>query len=165
MAQMSDDAKRAALGNVDFFKGCTARELDDITHMSEERNYAPGEELCHESAFERLVFVIIDGEATVTLRSEEIGVAGAGDVVGELAMLGDGRRSALGGTRDPSWGGCDGRVPIRRAGLGTVAEPEEQADSRSASACPHRASLSRTHADALTSAHASPAGFEPARTV
>ena len=101
MAQMSDGEKRAALGTIDFFKGCTDRELTDITHLSIERSYAPGEELCHEAAFERLVFVVLEGEATVTLRSEEVGVAGAGDVVGELAMLGDGRRTATLTARTP----------------------------------------------------------------
>ena len=94
MAAMSEDAKRAALAEIDFFKGCTDRELADISRLAVERDVPPGEELCHESAFEQLAFVVVGGEATVTVRGEDVGVAGPGDVVGELAMLGDGRRTA-----------------------------------------------------------------------
>jgi CRP-like cAMP-binding protein len=101
MAAMSDDAKRAALAEIDFFKGCTERELTDISRLAVERDVAPGEELCHESAFEQFAFVVLDGEATVTAHGEEVGVVGAGDVVGELAMLGDGRRTATLTARTP----------------------------------------------------------------
>lgn len=101
MPDMSNDDKLAALAKVDFFEGCTDRELTDISHLAEQRGFAPGDELCHESAFDRIVFVVVDGEATVTKRGEEVGVVGAGDVVGELAMLGDGRRTATLTARTP----------------------------------------------------------------
>jgi CRP/FNR family cyclic AMP-dependent transcriptional regulator len=101
MAGMDGDAKRAALAQIDFFKGLNERELNDLAHLSEERAYAPGEELCHESAFGLLVFAIVDGEAAVTRKGEEVGVASAGDVVGELAMLGDGHRTATLTARTP----------------------------------------------------------------
>jgi CRP-like cAMP-binding protein len=101
MAAMDDDTKRAALTRIDFFKGCTDRELADVARLAAERDFAPGDELCHEAAFERLVFVVVDGEATVSVRGENVGVAGPGDVVGELAMLGDGRRTATLTARTP----------------------------------------------------------------
>jgi len=101
MAQMNDDTKRAALTKIDFFKGCTERELADIARLAEEREFAPGDELCHESSFGQLVFVIVGGEATVTAHGEVVGEAGPGDVVGELAMLGSGRRTATLTARTP----------------------------------------------------------------
>jgi CRP-like cAMP-binding protein len=101
MPDMSEDDKRRALAEVDFFKGCTDRELTDIARLADERGFAPGDELCHESAFDRIVFVVVDGEATVTARGEEVGVVGSGDVVGELAMVGDGRRTATLTARTP----------------------------------------------------------------
>ena len=101
MPAMNDDTKRAALAEVDFFKGCTERELTDIAHLADERDFAPGDELCHELAFDRIVFVVVEGEATVTARGEEVGAVGPGDVVGELAMLGDGRRTATLTARTP----------------------------------------------------------------
>lgn len=94
MAALSDDEKRAALADIDFFEGCTERELTDIAKLAEERAFAPGDELCHETAFDQLVFVVLDGEATASLEGEGLGSIGPGEVVGELAMLGDGHRQA-----------------------------------------------------------------------
>jgi len=94
MAQMTDEAKRDALAEVDFFKGCSDRELADIAKLAEDQTFEVGAELCHESDFGRLVFVVLDGEADVTRGGEHVGVARPGDVVGELAMLGDGHRTA-----------------------------------------------------------------------
>ena len=101
MAPMTEEAKRAALAQVDFFKGCSERELADIAKLSEEQTFVAGDELCHESDFGRLVFVVLDGEADVTRSGERVGVAVAGDVVGELAMLGDGHRTATLTARTP----------------------------------------------------------------
>jgi CRP-like cAMP-binding protein len=94
MPGMSDDAKQAALAGVEFFQGLTPKELVDIARLAEERGYAVGEELCHESDFGRLVFVVLEGEADVDVGGKSVGTARAGDVVGELAMLGSGHRTA-----------------------------------------------------------------------
>jgi CRP-like cAMP-binding protein len=101
MAAMTEEAKRAALGEIDFFEGCSERELTDIAKLSREQTFAVGDELCHESDWGRLVFVVLDGEADVTRSGEHVGVAVAGDVVGELAMLGDGHRTATLTARTP----------------------------------------------------------------
>lgn len=94
MPAMSDEAKQTALAGVEFFQGLTPKELTDIAHLSDERSFAVGEELCHESDFGRLVFVLLEGEAAVDVGGEKVGTAGPGDVVGELAMLGSGHRTA-----------------------------------------------------------------------
>ena len=94
MPAMSDEAKQTALAGVEFFQGLTPKELTDIAHLSEERGFAVGEELCHESDFGRLVFVLLDGEANIDVGGSSVGTARPGDVVGELAMLGSGHRTA-----------------------------------------------------------------------
>jgi CRP-like cAMP-binding protein len=94
MPAMSDEARREALAGVEFFQGLTDRELTDIAQLAEERAFATGDELCHESDFGRLVFVVLEGEADVTKGGESVGTARPGDVVGELAMLGSGHRTA-----------------------------------------------------------------------
>ena len=91
---MSSDDNIELLNRVEFFKGCTNRELTDLAHLAEERAFADGAELCHEGEFGNDVFVIIDGEAAATIDGEPVGTVTAGEVVGELAMLGTGRRTA-----------------------------------------------------------------------
>jgi CRP-like cAMP-binding protein len=53
-----------------------------------------GEELCRQSDAQTDAFAIVDGEASVTVDGELVGTARPGDVIGELSMLGTGRRTA-----------------------------------------------------------------------
>ena len=101
MPASSDNAKRDALRAVEFFAGCTEHELTEIAGLAAERAVDPGVELCHEGEFDQEVFVVLDGEATAHVRGETVGTVGPGEVVGELAMLGDGRRQATLVARTP----------------------------------------------------------------
>ena len=94
MSIMSDDARRDLLATLDFFSGCTARQLRDIGHLTEERVVPAGAELCRQGDFESEVFVIVEGEADVTIDGAPVGTTHVGQIVGELAMLGSGRRQA-----------------------------------------------------------------------
>jgi CRP-like cAMP-binding protein len=84
----------ALLRRIDFFRGCTERELDDIAGLLVDRRCAVGEVLCRQGDAETEAFAVIDGEATVIVDDQEVGTAKQGEVVGELAMLGTGRRTA-----------------------------------------------------------------------
>jgi CRP-like cAMP-binding protein len=101
MPQLSADEKRAALVQIEFFAGCTDRQLDDIAHLAVERDLEAGAELCHEGEFDQHAFVVLDGEATASVAGATIGSVGPGEVVGELAMLGDGHRHATLVARTP----------------------------------------------------------------
>ncbi|SRR5712692_8775283 len=94
MADMTNEAKSAALAEIEFFARCSERQRNDIAHLAQERSVAAGQELCHEGEFDQHVFVILDGNATATVGGAIVGEVGAGEVVGELAMLGDGHRKA-----------------------------------------------------------------------
>ena len=94
MAELSNDEKAQALAEIAFFHGCTDRQRADIAHLAGERAVAAGEELCHEGEFDQHVFVLLEGEATASVGGSVLGEVGAGEVVGELAMLGDGHRKA-----------------------------------------------------------------------
>ena len=89
-----DVDKRALLSRIDFFKGCTERELDDVAKLAVDRRFEAGEELCNQGEAETDAFAIVDGRASVIKDGQEIATAEAGDVVGELSMLGTGRRTA-----------------------------------------------------------------------
>jgi CRP-like cAMP-binding protein len=82
------------IAQIDFFRGCTQRELDDIAKLLADRHFAVGEELCRQGDAETHGFVLVDGEAAVVENGDEVGTAMAGDVLGELSMLGTGRRTA-----------------------------------------------------------------------
>ena len=94
MSAMDNDAKASLLAGLPFFSSCSFRELRDIAQLTEERFLAEGTELCHQGALENEVFLIVDGEAEVIVDDTSIGRTQMGEIVGELAMLGNGRRAA-----------------------------------------------------------------------
>src|SRR3974390_873844 len=94
MSALDNDAKASLLAGRPFFSSCSLRELRDIAQLTEERFLAEGTELCHQGALENEVFLIVDGEAEVIVDDTSIGRTQIGEIVGELAMLGNGRRAA-----------------------------------------------------------------------
>jgi CRP-like cAMP-binding protein len=94
MNELDASEKSALIAQVDFFRGCTKREIDDIAKLLVDRHFAAGDQLCRQGDAETHGFVLVDGEAAVVVDGEKVGTATAGDVVGELAMLGTGRRTA-----------------------------------------------------------------------
>ena len=94
MSTMDNDDKASLLAGVTFFSNCSFRELRDIAHLCEERFLTEGAELCRQGDFENEVFLIVDGEAEVIIDDRSVGRTRVGEVVGELAMLGNGRRAA-----------------------------------------------------------------------
>ncbi len=94
MTEIDAAEKSALIAQVDFFKGCTQREIDDIAKLLADRHYEVGAELCHQNDAETHGFVIVDGEAAVLVDGEQVATVTKGDVVGELSMLGTGHRTA-----------------------------------------------------------------------
>jgi CRP-like cAMP-binding protein len=101
MAELTLDEKQDALRGIKFFEHCSARQIHDLADLAQQRDLAVGDELCHEGDFDQLVFVLLDGEVEVVQHDADIGTIGAGEVVGELAMLGDGHRTATLVARTP----------------------------------------------------------------
>jgi SAM-dependent methyltransferase len=86
--------RQSFLATLDFFSGCTERQLGDICRLAEERALPAGAELCRQGDFENEVFVIVDGSATRMIDRVAVGTIQKGEIVGELSMSGNGRRSA-----------------------------------------------------------------------
>jgi len=63
---------------------------------------SPGVKLIGEGASGYLFFLLRVGTATVTINGIEVRTLGSGDFFGELAILGDGRRTATVTTASPS---------------------------------------------------------------
>ena len=77
-----------------FFAGVPAEELDAIARVASEREFATGDVLTTEREFGHCLFLVEAGSADVSINGSQVGVVGPGDVVGEVAVLASGRRTA-----------------------------------------------------------------------
>ena len=88
------DPKVEALRSVELFRNCSDRVLSDIAGLVSESHFAADEVLCREGHIGRQAFVILDGEAAVDISGTRVGTLGPGKVVGEMALIDHGPRSA-----------------------------------------------------------------------
>lgn len=91
---MEGSDKAALLARIEFFKGCTQRQLDDIAKVVGDRQVAAGDVLCRQGEDGTDVFVFVEGKAAVLFDDQQVAELGEGEVVGELAMDRGGRRTA-----------------------------------------------------------------------
>jgi CRP-like cAMP-binding protein len=89
MADPSDALKRVPL-----FAGLKDRELEQLARQMHERRFPEGAIVTAEGATGAGFFVIVEGNANVTVGGEQRGTLGAGDYFGEIALIDDGVRSA-----------------------------------------------------------------------
>jgi CRP/FNR family cyclic AMP-dependent transcriptional regulator len=91
---MSQSSYLEHLGRIPLFRSCNKKELSIIAKSVDELTVAAGRVLTSEGAAAREAFVIVDGEASVTIDGSEIAKLGPGDHFGELALLDGGPRTA-----------------------------------------------------------------------
>lgn len=72
----------------------TARELRAVAEVAEVRDYKAGRVLFRENTPGDELFIVLDGEVTVTRGGKALAVCRAGDLVGEIALLDPPARSA-----------------------------------------------------------------------
>ena len=88
------DAWLKRLAQVPLFADCSKKQLQQVAAVLVEVSVSAGRVLVREGEPGHESFVIIDGTATVTRNGETIATLGSGDVVGELAPLTGGPRTA-----------------------------------------------------------------------
>lgn len=76
------------------FVHCTRHELDLLARNLTEHRAAAGDVLVEEGRTGRELIVVVEGEATVHRHGREVARVGPGDVVGEVALLDQGPRTA-----------------------------------------------------------------------
>lgn len=74
--------------------GLPESELEAIADAASEHEFAAGDALISEGDFGHTLFLIEHGSAEVVIDGTTVGVVGPGDVVGEVAVLASGRRTA-----------------------------------------------------------------------
>ncbi|RPJ23893.1 MAG: sensor histidine kinase, partial [Chloroflexi bacterium] len=82
------------------FKGLDDDELAEVAALTEFCTYPPDHVLCHEGAYEDVLYIVADGSIIVSQKMIEGGeervlrVGGRGDVVGEMALIQSAPRAA-----------------------------------------------------------------------
>lgn len=82
------------LAKVSLFAGADRKELREIAKATTELEVAEGAELVRQGDSGREAFIIVAGDAQVTVDGQEVATVGPGDTVGEMALLDKGPRSA-----------------------------------------------------------------------
>jgi CRP-like cAMP-binding protein len=85
-----------------LFESLEASDRETIAPWFEVQDVSAGVKLTGEGAPGYSFFVLRDGAATVTINGIEVRTLAAGDFFGELAILGEGRRTATVTTDSPS---------------------------------------------------------------
>jgi CRP/FNR family cyclic AMP-dependent transcriptional regulator len=82
------------LSRLDVFAQCDRRELAAIASRTTTVHARSGDVLMREGSVGRELMVIVEGQARVVRRGETVAMLGPGDVVGEVALLDRGPRTA-----------------------------------------------------------------------
>lgn len=82
------------LSRIGMLSGCSERDLDRLARAADEVRLPAGTVLTRQGDVGREAFVIIGGSAEVERDGAIVARLGQGDVVGELALLDGGLRSA-----------------------------------------------------------------------
>lgn len=99
---LMSDPRVAALAEVALFSGLSARDLNKIASVAEERSAPAGEILTEQGAPGAEFFIIADGEVEIRIDGREVSHLGPGDHLGEIALLLDVPRTATAVTTRPS---------------------------------------------------------------
>jgi CRP-like cAMP-binding protein len=85
VANTADDLKRVPL-----FSDLNQRQLRRLRRSFKERTFRPGTAIVREGEMSGVdFFVILEGEATVTVEGRQVGRLGPNDHFGELALIGE----------------------------------------------------------------------------
>jgi CRP-like cAMP-binding protein len=70
-----------------LFEACTTDELQKLASTSYPIAFEEGEELCSEGAESADCYVVVEGDAALTIQREPVGVVRAGEIVGERGPI------------------------------------------------------------------------------
>jgi CRP-like cAMP-binding protein len=92
----------AELAAIPVFSSLSRSELEELAAWFEPKTAREGVRLTGEGDSGYSFFVLAEGDAVVTSNGAEVASLHAGDYFGEVAILGDGRRSATVRTTTPA---------------------------------------------------------------
>ena len=83
-----------SLQKVPLFEGLDRREADQVARLLKERRFSAGETVVREGSGGSAFYLIVSGEAVVSVAGEERGTLEPGDYFGEISLIDDGERVA-----------------------------------------------------------------------
>ncbi len=95
------DQKLELLERVPLFAGIAREGLEEIGRIADEIDVPAGTALTHEGRHEGYFFVIVSGTVRIERAGWTINTIGAGDFLGEIALLDGGPRTATATTESP----------------------------------------------------------------
>jgi CRP/FNR family transcriptional regulator, cyclic AMP receptor protein len=96
------NAKLELIKRVPLFERCSKRELEEIAALADELDMPAGHNLTKEGATGHEFVVLAEGAAAVKQKGKTINRLGAGDFLGELALVTGKPRTATVETTEPS---------------------------------------------------------------
>jgi CRP-like cAMP-binding protein len=84
----------SSLSKVPLFAGLSDDDRDRLASWLEVEEFPAGKRLAREGEYDYAFFILDDGRARVEHEGQALRNLGPGDVFGEIAFFGDGRRSA-----------------------------------------------------------------------
>lgn len=91
---MSKDAKIDRLAKVRLFSGLNHRQLEHLAEITDEVDVKAGRVLAREGEPAHVAYVIVSGQAAVTVDGQKVGLLGPGEMVGEMGLIDGGTRAA-----------------------------------------------------------------------
>ena len=95
------DEKLDLLERVPLFSGVSREGLEELGAIADEIDVPAGKVLTHEGYHEGYFFVIVSGSVRIERGGRTINTIGAGDFLGEIALLDGGPRTATATTETP----------------------------------------------------------------
>ena len=87
--QLHKNAKVELLKGVPLFAGCSKADLQRIASLADELDLGEGATLIREGERGREFIVVVDGTVQVTRKGKKLRALGAGDFIGEIALVAD----------------------------------------------------------------------------
>ena len=101
MSRSARDMRRQLIGGVSLFSSCTDKEIAHIAALTDELDAPAGAVLTREGVPGRECFVVIEGQADVSVQGGSVAELGPGSFFGEMALLEPAPRSATVTARSP----------------------------------------------------------------
>ena len=94
MRLFAHDAKVDALRKAPLFEGLSKKALEELARLADDLEVPEGKVLTRQGDTGREFFVLMDGEVEVERDGQSLGRRGAGDFIGEIALIEDIPRTA-----------------------------------------------------------------------
>lgn len=99
---MARDEKLDLLRRISLFAGLGGREIERLGQLADEVDVPAGKVLMRQGERGAELFVVVSGSVTVERDGRALGSRGAGEILGEIALVDGGPRTATVTVEEPS---------------------------------------------------------------